>query len=61
MHGDSCAIELEAEALSLLDDPVKGFVRESIGRVAATDIAVDTGKPSLLELAASSQTGVPTG
>jgi hypothetical protein len=45
------AVEFEPEALGFLDDPVQGFIGEAIGRVAAADIAVDAGKPGLLQCA----------
>ena len=42
-------VELKTKAFRLLDYPVKGFIGESIGCVAAAHIAVDARKPSLLE------------
>ena len=52
-------IELEAEMLRLLDHPVQRLVRQSIGRVAAADIAVDPGKPGLLEVSGPARRACP--
>ena len=52
-------VELQALGLRLFDDPVQGFVRESVGRVAAADIGVDAGEPGLFEMAGPSGRAPP--
>ena len=44
-------VEFQVVGFGLLDDPVKRFVSEAVGRVTAPDVAVDASEPRLLEFA----------